>query len=570
MHVTPISNNHWHEKCFKVGGSRLCPKMPPSGGKMNRIRNTFSLSIVVFSMVCGLAGIASAQKRNDRDIRDAVRSLNSKIEDFETNLRYQMESSSTNNGQISDISDDVRSLRNSVQQFQNSYDRRRENRDDVKAIVDAARRIEEFMRLNSQNRRVEDDWTGVRKQIDRLGSNYGLTTNWNQNYDDQQGVTDYPSAQTKTFRIGLSGTYDLDTARSESVDDLLAETRVGIEQRDDLKEKLVAPEQIAIDVRGTQVTLATTSAAPITFTADGRDKTERSASGKPVRLRATLSGDKLIVSSIGGETDYTITFTSVGDGKTLKVSRRITTDYLSQTVFAESVYNKTDSVAGLGIKGGTTASDPNGAYSDNDQTGSVSNGGSPRSPGRPATVTARPGNYTVPNGLVISGILDNEINTKVSQNNDRFRMTVQSPDEFRGATVEGYVSGINRSGKITGQPNLTLNFEKITLRGGESYDFAGNLQSVHSLDGKNIAVDNEGMIKGENQTKQTAKRSGIGAGIGAVIGAIAGGAKGVAIGAVIGAGGGAGTVAVQGRNDIQLQQGSTVTVISSSPLQRDR
>jgi len=185
-------------------------------------------------------------------------------------------------------------------------------------------------------------------------------------------------------------------------------------------------------------------------------------------------------------------------------------------------------------------------------------------------VTSRPGNYTVPNGVSITGILDNEINTKVSQNNDRFKMTVQSPDEFRGATVEGYISNLQRSGAINGEPKVTLNFEKITLRNGQTYDFAGNLQSVQALNGKNATVDNEGTIKGESQTKQTAKRGGIGAGIGAVIGAIAGGGKGAVLGAIIGGGGGAGTVAIQGKGDIQLQQGSTITVVSSSPLQRDR
>mgnify|MGYP000521769112 CR=1 FL=1 len=45
------------------------------------------------------------------------------------------------------------------------------------------------------------------------------------------------------------------------------------------------------------------------------------------------------------------------------------------------------------------------------------------------------------------------------------------------------------------------------------------------------------------------------------------------LGAVIGAGGGAGSVAIQGRDDVVLQVGSTVTLVSSSPVQtsmRDR
>src|SRR5580765_6485148 len=138
---------------------------------MNKIRNTFSLSLVVISIALSMAGAASAQGRNDKDIRDAVRTLNSKIEDFETNLRYQMQGSSQNNMQVSGIEDDIRALTDSVQQFQDNYDRRRENRSDVKNIVETARRINDFLQSDSQNRRVESDWDAVRRQIDRLGAN---------------------------------------------------------------------------------------------------------------------------------------------------------------------------------------------------------------------------------------------------------------------------------------------------------------------------------------------------------------------------------------------------------------
>src|SRR5205807_2352276 len=130
-------------------------------------------------------------------------------------------------------------------------------------------------------------------------------------------------------------------------------------------------------------------------------------------------------------TDYTITFTSLSNGQSMKVQRRITTDYMNQTVIAESVYNKTDSVAQVGTGSGavTVPTDPNGGYSDNDNPGNVANGGSPNNPNRsnprnypgsPRTVTPPPGNYTVPNGVILTGTLENEINTAVSQNNDRF------------------------------------------------------------------------------------------------------------------------------------------------------
>ncbi len=520
-------------------------------------RNVLNVTLLIVCAITGSALGVAAQQPNDREVRDAARSLSTRLDNFEYEIRYQLQTTSVGSGQVGTAMDLVRRLRDAQRNFQQNLDRRRENRSDVNDLVSAALRIEEFVRSNQVNRRVEDDWNAVKRQIERIAQNYGVTPDWNE-IDESQPAIDYPDSNGPgAFTIGLSGTYELDIQRSESIDDIVSSSGARAGDRDDLREKLTAPGQIAIDIRGTQITLTTSNANPVTFAADGRDKVEQGPNGRTIRLRATLSGDTLTISSLGGESDYTIVFTSVSDGRVLKVTRRITTDYLRQTVFAESIYNKTDSVARLGINSGGQT----GGYSDNDGSGGSGNYG-----GAPTIGQGRTGEFVVPDGVTLSGILENDIDTKVSQNNDRFRMTVQSPYEFRGAVVEGYISGVGRSGRVSGRSNITFNFDRITLRDGKSYDFAGYIQSIKDQNGKAVKVDTEGTAKGDSQTGETAKRGGAGAGIGAVIGAIAGGAKGAVIGAIIGGSAGAGTVAIQGRDDIKLMRGSVITIRSSSPI----
>ena len=342
------------------------------------------------------------------------------------------------------------------------------------------------------------------------------------------------------------------------------------EVKRDLETKLESPEQIAVDVRGNQVTLDTSKDSQITFAADGREQTQTLSDGRTLRVRATLVNDLLTISSIGGDTDYTVTFETIDGGRNMRVTRRVTTDYLRQTVFAESVYKKTDSVARL-------SNDVN--YNDNDDYSSSSSNNNRRNypnddrnyptnnrGNYPSTNSGRRGQFIVPDGAIITGTLDNDVDTKISQNNDRFRMTVQSPNQYRGAVIEGYLSGIDRSGKVSGRSEVTFNFQSIRLVNGQSYDFAGTLQSIRDINGDDVKIDDEGAAKGDNQTTETVKRSGIGAGIGAIIGAIAGGGKGAAIGAVIGGGAGAGSVILQGKDDLKLEAGSTLTVQSSSPI----
>ena len=562
---------------------------------MSRFKHVFSIfSVYAFIalIISGSSAPAAAQtRRNERDVRDTVRSLRSRIDDFQYNLTYRLENNSADRDEIVEIEKNLRAIHNRINEFETNLDRRRENRDDVARILAAAQTVNDYLNLNPQNRRIETEWTSIRSLLDRLAAAYNVTGNWNagnSNYpdddrypNDNRNSNNFPSnnsgvnSSNNSFSYSLNGTYRLDAARSENAREIVNASNVsGEAERRDLEEKLDSPEQLAIDVRGTQVTLASSKAAPISFVADGRERSEN-VGGRTIRVRARLSGQQLIVSSIGGETDYNVTFASIDNGRSLKVSRRITTEYLTQTVFADSIYNKTDAIARLGAGGavnqtGNLPAD-DGDFSSNEPDDRYNTNGGVNYPNNspnnyPTASNGRRGNYVVPNGTIITGILENDLTTKASQNNDRFRMTVQAPNEFRGAVVEGYISGLTRSGQVSGRSQITFNFERIRLRNGQTYDFAGFLQSVADQNGKSVKIDAEGVAKGEDQTKQTVTRGGIGAGLGAIIGAIAGGGKGAAIGAIIGGSAGAGSVIVQGREDLELQKGSSITVQAASPL----
>ena len=526
---------------------------------MKRFSNALWSFAVISAMLLGVSSSVNAQARNQREVRDLVRELTAQLDDFQYGLDYELKNNSAGTqAKTGDIDRSLRNLQDKVTNFDKNFLAKRENRDDANEIITAATDVEGALATVSLNRRLQTDWADVKKTITSLSANYGVVAKFNGGVSNATQGTNYDPLPAANINSGLTGTYSLDASRSENIADILSGTGVSSTNRTDLESKLEAPEQLALDVRGNQVTLASSKAAPVTVTADGTEKVERS-NGRTVRLKATLRGDELTVSSLGGETDYTIIFTSQDGGRSMKVTRRITTDYLSETVFAESIYTKTETVAGLGIDSSLPQT---GGYSSNDPVDRNTGGTLPN----PTISQGRTGEFLVPNGTILTANLDNMIDTNVSQNNDRFKLTVQSPNEFRGAVIEGYLSGVGRSGQVSGRSNVTFNFESITLRSGQRYDFAGTLQGVKDQYGKVIKVDAEGTAKSDSQTKETAKRGGVGAGLGALIGAIAGGGKGAAIGAIIGGGAGAGSVIYTGREDVKLMQGSTLTIQSSSPI----
>ena len=145
-------------------------------------------------------------------------------------------------------------------------------------------------------------------------------------------------------------------------------------------------------------------------------------------------------------------------------------------------------------------------------------------------------------------------------------MEIKSPAAYDGAIIEGRVINPERSGRISGRANLSLEFDTIRLRNGRTYRFAGLVDDVTLVNGEKVSVNNEGAVRDNNQTSKTVKRAGIGAGVGAILGAILGGGDGALIGAAIGAGTGAGTVIAQGRDDVELGAGSVVTITATAPV----
>jgi hypothetical protein len=255
---------------------------------------------------------------------------------------------------------------------------------------------------------------------------------------------------------------------------------------------------------------------------------------------ATLRGEQLVVSSNGyKENDFNVTFDATENDNSLRVRREIYSDRLTQPVVVDSVYNRTADVAEWNVY--------------NDSRSVVGN------------ASANRGELIVRDGETVVAILNNNLTTKLSQRGDLFTMTVRDPSQLQGAVIEGTVGNVDEGGRLSGRSEMSLTFETIRLPNGQTYRFAGILESVRTPNGDAIKIDNEGSAQGANRTTQTIQRAGIATAVGAVIGAIAGGGKGAAIGGIVGGAAGAGSVFILGKDNLELPSGTELKIRSSGP-----
>ena len=487
----------------------------------------------------GEVGNNNDSNLNDFQMRQLVDRITVRSATFSRNLRNDLNRGNYNDRYgVDEVRSQLSQFETALVQLRNRVNTRQSSSSDVRNVLDNAAFLNNYIADNQLSYQTENNWNQMRRDLDSLAGAYNIAWNWS-NTPGSGGS--FPSGNV------LTGTFRLNTSRGDDVRMAVenATRNVSLAERqrvhDSLMRRFDPPQMIAIDRRGTTVTIASTRAPQINFVADGRENVERTPQGRNVRVRASLSGDTLSIQRSGERSnDFTVTFDPSSDGRELLVTRTLYTDRLNQPVTVRTYYDRTSDVAQLNV------------YDTNREDSTVGGG-------------VATGSFVIPDGTQIVAVLNSDLSTQNIREGERFTMTVRSPGQFEGATIEGSVLNVERGGRVTGRSELTLDFDSIRLRDGRSYRFAGILESVRTPDGETVRIDNEGAVRDSDQTKTTVTRTAIGTAVGAIIGAIAGGGKGAAIGAVIGAGAGAGSVYIQGRNDLSLGAGTEVTVRATGP-----
>jgi hypothetical protein len=519
--------------------------------KMKSSKSIVSVSVLLALSIIGMNAKAQSQPQparvSDREIGVILQRLERNSNRFRGSLNLALVQGHIDQTRPqNDISSFEGAFESALSEFRDQFKRSRTEAPDVQKILQKASLVNGFMTRNRLSLTVQNDWASVRADLNALANSYGLGWQWNrQTFPpvNSNASSRPPEGELDQLIGRLTGTFLLDSSRSDNPRDKAerAIRNLPESERQNVYDRVLirldSPQMLAIERRGSTMTIASSLTAPVTFEADGREREEQLGNGRSTRVTATLRGEQLLVSSNGyKENDFNVTFDATENNRILRVRRQIYSDSLTQPVVVDSVYDRTSDVARWNI------------YNQS----------------RPVLGNTRTGiGDFILRDQTIVGVLNNDLTTKQAKAGDRFSLTVREPGQYEGAVIEGTVASVNQGGRLTGRAGMTLDFNTIQLRNGETHRFAGILASVRAANGDTIDVDNEGSAQGDNQTKTTVQRAGIGTAVGAIIGAIGG--KGAAIGAIIGAAGGAGSVYVQGKDDLELPTGTELTIRSSGP-----
>jgi len=515
-------------------------------GDLRRLANAYNVAFNLNGRASSLP-VVTAQvpyRVTDRQVETVLRRIETRSDTFRTGLDRALDRSRFDNtNRENNVNEFVKDFENATDELRRKFDGRTSVDADVSNILVRAARIDDFMKRNLRRETIaQRDWRNLRTDLNLLSNYYSLAFNLDNRlrmpaYAPLGGVLTTADARfTGTYRLNSNQSGNARTIAGQATQNLNRSRRDRV--FNNLVMRLEAPEMLSVQRDGMRVMLASSRSPQITLDVDGLLHNETYPNGRASNVRATFSGDTLTVVSNGDRAnDFTAIFTPLDAGRRMLVTCRVFAEGLSQTVEVKSYYDRTAETAQFNVYNNSNVSTNTGVIN----------------------------SFFIPANTLLVAALNRNLSTRTARDGDRFTMTVRSPLQYAGAVIEGYITNPNRSGRVTGRSEVTLNYESIKLN-NQTYRFAGITENVRTVSGKDVRIDYEGAVKdGDNQTNQTITRTAIGAGIGAILGAILGGGEGAAIGAGVGAGAGIGSVYIQGRDDLELMNGAEFTIRSSAP-----
>lgn len=499
------------------------------------MRVTKKLLAVLFALAAVGAYRALAQPRPFRASDEQVAEVLARVEKNSDWLRRNIETALAqsvlkNTEQGAYVREFLQNFAALTARMRARFGRREPISADVLEALDRGVYVESFVHSYDLGEPTKFAWEALRGDLDRLAECFTLPTRWTSRRVTPTGP---PLTGPDVAVNRLIGTYRLAEANSslvrEGVERLTSALPVS-ERRSFtqmFENRLTAPAMLAIDRNGSLVTLASSRSGTRMYAADGVARTERLGLSQTASVIVRAYGDQLQVRSDGNRGyEYSVTYDAVDQGARLRVTRRVMTPALRRPIVMTSYYLKISDAAHLDL----ITNEEGAATLAGDKAGSA----------------------FVPGGTRLVTELNHSLSAAKSRPGERFNLKVESPAEYEGATIEGFVTGVSSGG-------LQLNFERIVLRDGRAYNFAGQIAGVRASGGKELLKRLESQLQPRKQPARTTAANQSDGSLSELLAVMSLAGEGSAAGA------GSASAFLQGRDGLELRSGTQIILRAAQP-----
>jgi hypothetical protein len=293
---------------------------------------------------------------------------------------------------------------------------------------------------------------------------------------------DLAGEQWTRVSLRWSGTYERDQSRGDA-----DAAELGSPSR-------AMPRIIALERDGHTIALASDAGPKTVFDADGRYRAETGPLGERISSRAMTLGRRITITSSGNPASaFAVTLEPLDGGETLLMTRRTGSEADGDAETSRVYYRRIAESADWALCR---------------ERATV---GAPRPGPLPARAFFRDDER-------LTATLETPLSSRTAKAGDRFSLTVQSPEELRGARVSGTVYAVREivdGGAIQrDRKDIRVDFDTITLPGGRIASLPAAIEYIRLPDSSLLRVEVD------DQAAAPKRGDAIGANVAAVIGVV--------------------------------------------------
>jgi hypothetical protein len=122
--------------------------------------------------------VSQPYRLNDKDVERIIRRIVLRSDQFRSNLDSALDKRGYNSTRVDHVNTFMERFSEQTKRLRDQFNNRSSSTSDVRALLDRAAPIDEFMTRNRLSSEAQNDWTGLRNKLDQLALAYNVKWRW--------------------------------------------------------------------------------------------------------------------------------------------------------------------------------------------------------------------------------------------------------------------------------------------------------------------------------------------------------------------------------------------------------
>jgi hypothetical protein len=150
------------------------------------------VSLAVFLTNVKAQSVGDPYRLKDEAVERIICRIEVRADHFRSSLDAALDKHGYKGTRVEQVNTFIERFYEHFKQLRDQFDKRSSSTSDVRAVLDGAAPIDEFMARNRLSSAAQNDWTGLRNKLDQLAIAYDINWRWD-TYRADESATIAPS-----------------------------------------------------------------------------------------------------------------------------------------------------------------------------------------------------------------------------------------------------------------------------------------------------------------------------------------------------------------------------------------